>query len=154
MLSNTLPEEPFSSLFDFGELSSSLKKTPKARRLCCPQAGYPLPLCEQRLLIFYMLRVSRKSSHCSQAQRKMALITPVTRTFLRFCANYAEINKSCDFNRSLMAFFHFGNFLPLRTESPNDRQKGHNSPLDPLCTAINNVTNRFFPRCTRKWQNA
>ena len=41
MLSITLPAEPFSRLFYFGRLSSSLKKTPKARRLCCPQAGYP-----------------------------------------------------------------------------------------------------------------
>ena len=96
--------------------------------------------------------------HAPSVKKKQLLFAGIKENgfnfFLRFCANYAEIYKSRDFNRSLMAFFHFGNFLPLGTESPNDRQRGHNSPLDPLCTALNNVTNRFFPRCTGKWQNA
>ena len=93
MLSNTLSAESFSRLFDFWGLSSSLKKTPKSRRFCCPKAGYPNtdPMQAEATYILHAPSVEKKQPLFAGTKENGFNNARYT-DFLRFCVNYAEIN--------------------------------------------------------------
>lgn len=95
-----------------------------------------------RLLIFYMLRVSRKSSHCSQAQRKMASITPVTRIFCAFVWIMLKLIKAAILTAVLRHFFILATFSHTDRTEAQWPSKGHISPLHAFCTLRESTTRR------------
>lgn len=84
---------PFPACSIFEDSPSSLKKTPKARRLCCPQAGYPNtdPMQAEATYILHAPSVEKKQPLFA-GTKENGFNNARYADFLRYCVNYAEIN--------------------------------------------------------------